>query len=384
MKPASLVPLVFAIVVAGCWPRAPESARDAPSVATETTTVEVADFTSSFEAGGVVRAVSTAAIASRLMAPVVAVHVRPGDRVRRGAPLVSLDAREVTANRDRAAGALASAAEAERAASADVQAAEAAVTLAQITYDRVRGLHEKRSATTQELDQAVAALDGARAQVSGARSRAAAASAARDAAQAAVDAAGITTSYASLTAPFDGVVTERSVDPGSMANPGAPLLTLEDTTRFRLEVSLDEARARQVTVGEAVDVALNGGDSPDRWTAARVAEVARVDPSSHSFVIKLDLAGHQGLRSGLFGRARFASGDRHALALPASAAVRRGQLTFVFVVDADGRARLQPVSVGVVDRERLEVLAGVREHERIVSAPPEALTDGTRIAGAGQ
>ncbi len=382
MKSIVFVLLSFATFAVGCGTASRSAAPESPPVSVSTSPVELADISSSFEAGGVVRAVSTAIISSRLMSPVVSVLVRPGDRVHRGAPLVTLDAREVTANRARAAGSLTSAVEAARAAESDVRAAEAVVTLARATHDRVRSLHEKRSATSQELDQAVAALDGAGAHLNGARARAASASAARDAAQAAVDAAAIATSYTILTAPFDGVVTERSVDSGSMATPGTPLMTVEDTTGFRLEVPLDEARARQVAIGQTADVALDvTSGSPERWTRARVAEVARVDAASHSFVLKLDLPHDAGLRSGLFGRARFAGPARRRLTVPPSAAVRRGQLTFVFVVDADNRARLQPVSAGVTESDRLEVLAGVREHDRVVTEPAASLVDGARVTG---
>ena len=205
-------------------------------------TVTSAALASSLEAGGVVASRTTAVIASRIMAPVAAVHVRAGDRVRRGAPLVTLDGRELDANRARAIATLASAAESQLAAESELRSAQAALTLARATHDRIRTLHDQRSATPQELDQAVSALDVADAQFKQAQAHRSAANAAHDAARAASDAAGIANSYATLSAPFDGVVTERAVDPGSMANPGTPLVTLEEGTAFRVEVSLDESR----------------------------------------------------------------------------------------------------------------------------------------------
>jgi RND family efflux transporter MFP subunit len=346
---------------------------------------ESAALESSFEAGGVVRARNTAAVASRLMAPIVAVHVAPGDRVRRGAPLVTLDNREIEANRSRAAAALASAVEAARAAESDLQGAHAAATLAHATHDRIRTLHDKRSATPQELDQAASARDGADALLSAARARVAGASAAREAARAATDAAAITASYAVLTAPFDGLVIERSADPGVMATPGLPLVTIEDATGFRLEVAMDEARAADVAVGQAARVQIGDAASSTHWTGeARISEIARVDPASHSFVIKLDLPSGPSLRSGQFGRARFAGPARRTLVIPASAAIRRGQLTFVYAVNPEGRAVLQPVSPGAEAGDRIEVLAGIREGDRVVTDPPPSLSDGTAVTGAGR
>jgi RND family efflux transporter MFP subunit len=300
---------------------------------------------------------------------------------------VTLDPRDIQAEKGRAEAASRSAAELARAADADVHAAESALGLARATHDRMAVLHAKKSATAQELDQAVAALRAAEAQSTSARSRLAAADAARLAAQATAEAATITATYAELLAPFDGVVTERRADPGSMAMPGSPLLTLEDPATYRLEVQLDEARAASVKTGQIISVRLDnaphGGapDGSDGRMDGRVAEIARVDPASHSFLLKIDLPPSATVRSGLFGRARFPGAPRHALTVPASSLIKRGQLTFVYRVDTDGRARLRPLSIATPGQDRVEVLAGLREGDEIVTRPPPSLTDGARVTG---
>lgn len=374
--------VLAAVMSASCASGPQRTTTDSPPVAVEVGRVDLRDIAASFEAGGVVRARATALIASRVMAPITQVHVNPGDRVRRGAALVTLDGREIQANRGRAEASFLSAVEAAGAAEADVRGAQSALVLARATHDRMAGLHDKRSATGQELDEAVAALAAAEAQRASAQARFAAANAARDAAQASAEAATVTATYTVLTAPFDGIVTERRADPGSMATPGAPLLVVEDPGTYRLEVQLDEARAALVHVGTTVSVRLdNAPGEGDAWSSGRVAEIARVDPASHAFLVKIDLPASASLRSGLFGRARFPEPPRRALTVPASALINRGQLTFVYLVDAEGRARLRPISVGSVDRDRSEVLAGLREGDATVTNPPPSLADGTRVAG---
>jgi multidrug efflux pump subunit AcrA (membrane-fusion protein) len=317
-----------------------------------------------------------------MMAPITHIHVRPGDRVRRGTTLVTLDARDVQANRGRAEAAAVAADQTARAAEADLRAAASTLVLARATHERMAALHAKRSATTQELDQAVAALAAAEAQRTSVEARLAAANAARDAAQASAESATISASYTVLTAPFDGVVTERHADPGTMAIPGTTLLTLEDATSYRLEVQLDEARAVLARIGQTVSVRLDHAPGAGGgWIDGRVAEIARVDPASHSFLVKIDLPSSTGLRSGLFGRARFAGPTRRAATVPASVLVTRGQLTFVYVVDQEGRARLRPISPGASDHDRVEVLAGLREGDLIVVDPPPSLIDGARVTG---
>jgi membrane fusion protein, multidrug efflux system len=116
--------------------------------------------------------------------------------------------------------------------------------------------------------------------------------------------------------------------------------------------------------------------------AGRVSEIGRLDPASHSFLVKVDLPGNPPLRSGMFGRAAFDGPARRAIVVPASAVVRRGQLAFVFTL-SDGRARLRAVSVGPVVASGVEIAAGVSSGEAVVTAPPDGLLDGTRVTASG-
>ena len=375
--------LILGMSAGGCASPATEEASKSPITIVTIARATVEDVSSSFEAGGVVRPRATALIASRVLAPIAQVHVRAGDRVRRGTTLVTLEAQDIHAESSRAEAGSMSAAEAARAASDDVRAAESALTLARATHDRMASLHAKRSATAQELDQAVAALTAAEAQRASAQSRLAAAEAARLGAEASAQAAAITATYTVLSAPFDGIVTERRADPGSMATPGSPLLILEDSTTYRLEVQADEARARFVRPGQLVSVRIDSVPSgEDGWANAHVTEIARIDSASHTFLVKIDLPPTTALRSGLFGRARFPGPTRRALIVPKSALIRRGQLTFVYAVDAEQRARLRPISTGTSNMDRAEVLAGLRDGDAIVTDPPASLTDGARVTGA--
>jgi RND family efflux transporter MFP subunit len=177
------------------------------------------------------------------------------------------------------------------------------------------------------------------------------------------------------------VITERHADPGSMATPGIALLTLEDPDAYRLEVQVDEARTPFTAIGQTVSVLLDNAIEKNGWVSGRIAEIARVDPASHAFLVKIDLPGSAGLRSGIFGRARFDGPTRRALAVPAAALIKRGQLTFVYLVDEDGRARLRPVSIGSPAQRGAEVLAGVNEGDTVVTNPPTLLSDGSRVTG---
>lgn len=343
-----------------------------------------------FEAGGVIQARTTATLVSRIMALIQTIRVQPGDRVRRGQVLVELDARDLDANAERARTGAEAAVQGTAAARSEQEAAQAALALARATHRRVAGLHEKKSATDQELDQAVAGLRAAEASLASAEARAREAESALASARAAGESAAVTASFARLLAPFDGVVTEKLAEPGNMAAPGVPLLRLEDRGGLRLEAQVDESRAAYVSPGSRVTVvvadtvtSVGAGPAPVLLEGT-VAEVARsVDADARSFLVKVALPVDSPVRTGMFGRVRFAGPERTALTVPATAVRRQGQVASVFVVDG-ARARLRLVNVGMVDGDRAEVLAGLSEGERVVVDPPLQLSDGRRVRVTGQ
>jgi RND family efflux transporter MFP subunit len=352
----------------------PTTNPDAPLAAVSVNTVEAAavDWTSRFEAGGALTARETALISSRIVAPI--------STVKRGQTLLILETAELKAQASRAAAALDAARQAGEATVAEARSAAAALELARAAHTRTATLHGQRSATLQELDEATAALGMAEARSAAAQARVRESASALEAARLAGRAADVATSYGTLTSPFDGVVADRSADPGTMAAAGRTLLIIEDPTALALEVRLDASRAAGVHLQDAVPVKIGPDTAP--WTDGRVVEIARVDPTAHSFAVKISVSAGGSLRSGLYGRARFPESSRRAIAVPSSAVIRRGQLTLVFAVDKGSIARLRAVSTGSMDDDRVEILAGLAAGERVVIAPPASLTDGARVTAA--
>jgi multidrug efflux pump subunit AcrA (membrane-fusion protein) len=375
------------VSLAACQSSTPEPAGEALTpVDLKIGLVTTAEWPSTHEAGGVVRARQTAVVSAQVVAPVLEVRVKAGDRVRSGQTLVVLDGRQLGAYAAQATAAAAGSRLGLEAAQAEQRSAESALVLAKLTYDRVRGLNQKDSATAQELDQATAGLAAADARAAAAKARVAEASAGINAATAAEQAASVGVSYTTLAAPFDGIVSARHADPGSLASPGTPLVTVEDTGGYRIEAQMDESRAQLVTPGGPADVRLDrpAGETGTDWQRSKVAEIANIDPARHSFTVKVDLPDSGGLRSGLFGRVRILGPSRKVLVAPRSAIVKRGQLTFAFVVDAEGAARLRMVSVGEESGGQIEVLAGLHEGDQVVIGPPASLEDGRPVRGAAR
>ena len=334
------------------------------------------DVARAIDSGGVVQARTTARITARILAPVREIRVAPGDHIRAGQTLIVLDGDDLAAAARAARSAAIAAEHGAKAAAAELLTAEAALALARASHERVARLQATRSATAQELDDATAMLRSADARIAGAAARALQAASAVESARAAADQASTTDSFTRIAAPFDGMITETMVEPGNMALPGMPLLRLEDTRRFRLEVRVDESRIRKIGNGDSVPVFLGTGTTSIEGT---VVEVSRtVDADARAFLVKIALPDAPGLRSGEFGKARFGGTPRRALTIPLSAIVRRGQLTSVFVIDK-GLARVRLVSLS-----DSEVLAGLTEREMVILSPPAGITEGRRVRVAEQ
>jgi len=375
------VAVAAGLILGGCSGPA-ETARSAAETPIPVTvaTVAMIDVADTFEAGGVVQARTTATIMARIQAPILEVRVSPGDRVRAGQTLLVLDGADLAAHARSARAAALAADQGVAAAAADQQAAEAALALARATHERIAGLHAKRSATAQELDDATGALRAAEARAAGAAARARSASSLVDSTRATSEGAATTASFASITAPFDGVVAEKMVEPGNLATPGTPLVRLEDTGAFRLDVRVDESRVGQIAHGATVPVSLDSGAGGAAITLnGTVSDIGRaVDADARAFLVKIALPQTAGLRSGTFGRAHFGAGSRRALTVPAGAVVRRGQMTSVLVVERDvARVRLVNVS-------GTEVLAGLAAGDVVIVAAPPTVTDGRHVTLRGR
>jgi RND family efflux transporter MFP subunit len=377
-KPALLLALATSAVGCGGAPESHPVERTAPVAVTVAPSV-VRDRPQTSDAGGVVRGQTSATLASRVLAEVREVLVQPGDRVRTGQVLLRLDDRGLSAAA-REAGARSDVAERTiDAARVEQDAADAALTLARATHRRIAVLHERKSATPQELDQAVAALKAAEARLARSRTALGEAQANLAASKAGTDLAVVTSSYATIVAPFDGLITEKLVDPGNLVSPGTPLLRMEDTRRFELEVRVDESRALRIAPKASVPVIVDGPDGP-LTLAGQVSEVAReVDSDARTLRVTIALPSSPGvLTPGMYGRAAFAGPARRLLTVPDGALVRNGQLTSVFVVDAE-RARLRFVSAGRSADGATEILAGLAEGESVVVDPPPGIRDGSPV-----
>lgn len=370
------LPIALAIALGGCsQPNKVLARGESQVIGVSVTAAAQQPWPMTYEATGTVRARTSTTVSARLMGYVREVHVNVGDRVREGQLLIELDARDLDAGSSHAEAAREEVRNGIPEAENAIASAQTNLTLAQATFRRMKDLYDKKSLSDQEFDEATARLKSAELAMEMARSKRRQLDSKMAQADQLLQTAQVARSYASIQAPFAGLVTAKSVEPGTLTVPGAPLLTIERET-YRLEAAVEESKLGVIRAGQAVSVKLDG---IERTVDSHVSEVVpSVDTATRAYTVKIDLPADSRLRSGMFGRAVFPLGSRETLAIPAAAVTERGQLLSVFVAE-QGEARMRLITVGAQTGGRVEVLSGLIAGEEVIFPVPQGLTDGARV-----
>ncbi len=302
-------------------------------------------------------------ISTRIMGKVKQVFVREGDSVKTGQILLSIDAEDIQAQVEAVQQQVAQAEQALRSATANYEAVKK-------TFERYSALLKEGAITQQEFDQVKAQFEAAKAQVEQAK-------AGIRAAQSQRQAVASNLKYASITSPVGGYVVQKMVDPGDLAVPGHPLLVVE-APPYLFEAFLPERFMGRVKVGQEYYVNVSGLESPLK---GKVVEVSQsLDPATRTFRVKLKLEGGEGLRSGMYASMLIPE-KVDVLIVPESAIVRRFDFTGVWVVRPDNTLELRFVKLGERRGDKVEVLSGLKEGERIVIQGIEKACEGCKVGG---
>ena len=378
----------------------------------DTALVEQRESSGYVELTGTVASRSSVPLSTKLMSEITQLSVEEGQQVAKGQVLVVLDDSDILAMRSEAAAYRAEA----QAALAEVDAvhnqalagvdqaqaglAQARATLvdAQRDYERMSVLFEKQVISRSELDkvqlgvdiategvsQAEGAVSQAQAAVAQATSRTPQVEARQRQADAKDMQAAALQDYAVLQAPFDGVVSARYFDQGQLSVPGQPILVLEPLTALRVRVSLPEAIASSLQIGDELEVLPDSAVVEQALHGTIVVLGAIADPASRTVLAEIELADSQGLRSGQFVRVRVPGAARSILSVPLSAVVQDRDLLFAWRVSAGGILTQAPVDTGNDDGSYIEIVRGLSAGDRIVVNPQPGMYAGANIGAAAQ
>ncbi len=307
----------------------------------------------------------------KMAGKVAAVPVDVGDRVRAGQVVLRLDAADLEAAVRQAEAALALAQSGLRQAQLDYDVAAA-------NYERARTLLDNQALSAAEFESkyelpykaAKERLENlAPAQVRQA--------------EAALALAKANLANSVLTSPIDGFVTARNVDPGELASPTMPVLTVADIDRVVVEAGASEQQVNRLEKGRKVKVYISAVRAePFEGVITSVSPAA--DPGTKMYSLKVEIPNPQHLiKPGMFAEIDLGvTGE--AVLVPRDAVVTRDDVTAVFVV-AEGRAVLRKVETGLSDGRNIAIHKGLAPGEKVVVAGQERLEDGTKVkvTGAG-
>ncbi|HKE47963.1 MAG TPA: efflux RND transporter periplasmic adaptor subunit [Rhodanobacteraceae bacterium] len=335
-----LLPAALAACVKAQTPPAP------PTVPSTLPTLTIAPERAREEQSwdGVVEAIHQATLSAQTAGRVVELPYDVNDYVEAGAILVRFTDVEQGAGKSRAKATLAS--------------AKASYDEAEANYRRISEIYARKLVSKAALDQALAARDAAKGM--------------HDSADAALREASQQLDYTVIRAPFSGYVTKRHVEVGESVRAGQPLIAGVSLGELRVNVDVPQSAVDTIRRFDAADILLDGGAK--RIAATKITVFPYADPATHTFSVRLDLPGDKaGLYPGMTVKAAFATGEAERMLVPASALVRRGEVSAAYVVADDRSLRLGQLRLGHRFGDRIEVLSGIEPGEDVVADPTAAL-----------
>lgn len=310
------------------------------------------------EASGQVEASQSVNISTRVMGYITQMKVKVGDRVNAGQLLFTVNSNDITAKRAQT--------------DAMIAQAEAAQRAAQKDLDRYTALYKQQSASAKELDQVTLQFQSAKANA--------------DAAKQMRNEVSAQLAYTSVSAPFSGIITQKLADAGSMANPGMPVLTLEQSGNLQVSASIPENQIASVKLGEEVSMSI---ESVNKTITGKVIQV---NPSSQftggQYIVKISVPAAEAkqLYAGMYVHLRIpvkgnatAAKEAGKILVPTKAIITRDQLSGLYTISSQNTALLRWVRLGATSGDQVEVLSGLAANETFILSAEGRLYNGAPV-----
>lgn len=256
---------------------------------------------------------------------------------------------------------------------ADEQRAEADYTNAHLIYTRLVAVNKEHPdlVAEQDIDTASAKDLTAKATIAAARAE--------------VGKYRTLVGYTQITAPFDGVITYRYVDPGALVEAGTssdtakPLLRISDNYHLRLDFPVSVAYVKDVKVGNTVEVQVGSMDD-EKFTGKITRSTLRANFDTRTMITELEVANPDlKLVPGMYTSVSFQAEHRSgALAIPIQA-VPPGQSSSVYVINNQNEIEERPVTLGLETPSQYEVLSGLKEGELVFIGNRSVVKPGEKV-----
>ncbi len=324
-----------------------------PPVSVTVSSVAAENNTPFLTASGKIEAANSATLSTRMMGFVDKVHVNVGQKVTKGQLLISINNSDLSAKQAQT--------------SAGITEAQAAFNNAEKDYQRFQNLFAENSASQKELDDQRARYEMAKARLEGAKQM-------KNEVQSQF-------AYVNLRAPFDGVITNKFIDAGDMANPGEPLISVEGPENFEVTASVPESEISKIKSGTEVNVIVKSSDKILPGTVTEMSTSAKNTGGQYLVKVVLDKT-DAGILSGMYATVQFPMEkkiDVTTVLVPVEALVKRGQLRGIYTVSQSNTAILRWLRLGRTFGDNVEVLSGLSADENYIISSEGKLFNGVKI-----
>jgi membrane fusion protein, multidrug efflux system len=280
-----------------------------------------------------------------------------GSRIQKGELLAAIDTPEVDQELSQAR--------------ATREQIKAQLELAKISTDRWANLRKTDAVSQQEADQQASGYQQARANLA--------------ASEANVRRLEQLESFKNVYAPFSGVLTRRTVDPGALINAGAgatgkELFDIARVDPLRVYVSVPQAYAPTMKAGMKAAITLQ--EFPGQKFLGTIARTAdAIDPATRTLLTEVDVPNKDGkLLPGSFGQVHFTTGTSvPRITIPVNAMIFRAEGVRAAVVDKEGKVGFHPITIGRDFGATLEILGGIDQNDQIIINPSDSLEEGQQV-----
>lgn len=346
------------LLVTGCSPHVENDSKAKVAPVRVTTAKAEVMATGGIVVSGTVESERTAQISTRIMGYIMKIHVKVGDRIRKGQALVTISDQDIRAKKAQV--------------EASVNSANSALKVAEKDYQRFTVLYKQESVSVKELENATLQYEMAR---SGA-----------EAAQQMLNEVNATLAYSGIRAPFSGTVTQKLADEGSMANPGMPILTIEQDGQLQINASIPESEVSRTYTGAPAQVDVK---SEARKFQGEIVQISRSSQySGGQYQVKISIPDQEakGLLAGMYVTVFIPVKNKADMPnssvsvwVPEESLVRREQLTGLYTVNEGHVAALRWVRTGKTTGSRVEIISGLAENELFVVTAESKLYNGAPV-----
>lgn len=325
-----------------------------PAIAVIVNTISTNSSSQFLTASGKIEAAKSANISTRMMGYVDKIHVQVGAKIRKGQLLLSVNNADISAKLAQV--------------NAGITEATAAFTNAEKDYNRFTTLFQENSASQKELDDITANYNMSKARLESAKQM--------------KNEVNAQMGYANIRAPFSGVVTNKFINAGDMANPGMPLLEIESPGKYQVLAMVPESEILEIKNNTEVTVQIKALHQTLKAKVTEVSSSSKNTGGQYLVKVILDKTDAK-ILSGMFSTVQFPVERKaisSAILIPLESIINKGQLTGIYTVSQRNTALLRWLRLGKTFGDKVEVLSGLSADEQYIVSAEGKLYNGAKIS----